>query len=151
MPWRPRRGGIALLFLQPRGYMGVGGQRHASATVSSETARYPFYWRLGGDQGRSGLVRRISPPTRIRSPDRPACSASLFRLYYPFPHSTSSTCIKRNLPGTEKYTVTCSSATGRPRCDDKHNVRNVKMRLQSVSKQWKFGHTWQYIGHGPLS
>jgi hypothetical protein len=43
--------------------MGVGGQRHASAafTAGKET-RYPLYRRLGGPQGRSGRVRKISPP-----------------------------------------------------------------------------------------
>ena len=35
-----------------------------------------------GPQGRSGR-RKISPPTGIRSPDRPACSQSLYRLSYP--------------------------------------------------------------------
>jgi hypothetical protein len=45
--------------------------------------RYPLYRRLGGPQGRSGQVRKISPPTGIRSPDRPACSQSLYRLSYP--------------------------------------------------------------------
>ena len=131
--------------------MGVGGQRHASATVHSGITRYPFHRRLGGAQGWTGLVRRISPPTRIRSADRPACSVSLFRLHYPVPHSTSSTCIKRNLPGTEKYTVTRSSVPGKSRWDDKHNARNVKMSLQSVFRQRKYVHTWQYIWHGPLS
>jgi hypothetical protein len=86
-----------------------GGQRHASAAVPSGISRYPFYRRLGGAQGRSRLLRRISPPTRIRSSDRPACSVSLFRLHYPVPHSTSSSCIKPNLPRTEKYTVTPSA------------------------------------------
>jgi hypothetical protein len=42
-------------------------------TPRKET-RYPFYRRLGGSQGRSGRVRKISPPTGIRSPDRPARS-----------------------------------------------------------------------------
>jgi len=28
-----------------------------------EKTRYPFYTRLGGTQGRSGRVRKISPPT----------------------------------------------------------------------------------------
>ena len=36
-----------------------------------------LYRRLGGPPGRAGRVRRISPLTGIRSPDRPACSASL--------------------------------------------------------------------------
>jgi hypothetical protein len=43
----------------------------------------PLYRRLGGPQGRSGQVRKISPPTGIRSPDRPARSQSLYRLSYP--------------------------------------------------------------------
>ena len=45
--------------------------------------RYPLYRRLGGPQGRSGQVRKISPPTGIRSPDRPARRQSLYRLRYP--------------------------------------------------------------------
>ena len=38
--------------------------------------RYPLYRRLGGPQGRSGRVRKISPPTGIRTPDRPVRSES---------------------------------------------------------------------------
>ena len=45
--------------------------------------RYPLYRRLGGPQGRSGQVRKISPPTGIRSPDRPTRSQWLYRLRYP--------------------------------------------------------------------
>jgi len=45
--------------------------------------RYSLYRRLVGSQGRSGQVRKISPPTGIRSPDRPARSQSLYRLSYP--------------------------------------------------------------------
>jgi len=33
---------------------------------------YPLYRGLGGPQGRSRQMRKISPPTGIRSPDRPA-------------------------------------------------------------------------------
>jgi hypothetical protein len=51
--------------------------------------RYPpgktshaLYRRLGGPQGRSAWVRKISPPTRIRTPDHPARSESLYRLGY---------------------------------------------------------------------
>ena len=44
--------------------------------------RYPLYRRLGGPQGRSGQVRKISPPTGIRSPDPPARSQSLYWLRY---------------------------------------------------------------------
>jgi hypothetical protein len=38
--------------------MVVDGQRHAPAALP----RYPLYRRLGGFQGLSGRVRKISPP-----------------------------------------------------------------------------------------
>ena len=44
--------------------------------------QYPLYRRLGGPQGRSGRVRKISPLTRIRFPDCPASSESQYRLSY---------------------------------------------------------------------
>jgi hypothetical protein len=43
--------------------MEVGGQRHAPAALPPGKTRYPLYRRLGGPQGRSGQVRKISPPT----------------------------------------------------------------------------------------
>jgi len=46
----------------------------------------PLYRRLGGPQDWSGRVRKISPPTGIRFPDRPARSESLYRLSYLGPH-----------------------------------------------------------------
>ena len=61
---------------------GVGGQHHAPAALPPGKTRYPLYRRLGGPQGRSGRVRKFSPPTGIRSPDRPARSESLYRLSY---------------------------------------------------------------------
>jgi hypothetical protein len=42
--------------------MGWGGQRHAPATLSPGKTRYPLYWKLGGPQGQSGWVPKISPP-----------------------------------------------------------------------------------------
>ena len=41
--------------------MGVGGQRHAPAALPPGKSRYPLYWRLGGPQGRSGRLQKISP------------------------------------------------------------------------------------------
>jgi hypothetical protein len=70
---------IDLLFLQPRRCMGVGGQRHTPAALLPGKTPYPLYRKLGGPQVRSGRVRKISPPTGIRSPDRPARSQSLYR------------------------------------------------------------------------
>jgi len=40
--------------------MGVGGQRHAHATLPAGDP-VPIYRRLGGPQGRYGRVRKISP------------------------------------------------------------------------------------------
>jgi hypothetical protein len=39
---------------------GAGGQRHAPAALPPGKTRYPLYRRLGGSQGRSGQVRKIS-------------------------------------------------------------------------------------------
>ena len=43
--------------------MGVGGQRHAppSLFAPGKGTRYPLYRRLGGPQGGSGRVQKISP------------------------------------------------------------------------------------------
>jgi hypothetical protein len=63
-----------------------GGERSASRhgrSLPPGKNRYPLYRRLGGPQGRAGQVRKISPPTGIRSPDCPARSQSLYRLRYP--------------------------------------------------------------------
>jgi hypothetical protein len=56
--------------------MGVDGQRHAPAALPPVMTRYQLYRRLGRPQGRSGRLLKISPPTGIRSPDRPARSES---------------------------------------------------------------------------
>jgi hypothetical protein len=45
--------------------MGVGGQRHAPAALPPPLRKqtwYPLFRRLGGSQGQSGHVRKISPP-----------------------------------------------------------------------------------------
>jgi hypothetical protein len=42
--------------------MRVGGQLHAPAALPPGMTRYPLYRRLGGPKGRSGRVRKISPP-----------------------------------------------------------------------------------------
>ena len=68
--------------------MGVGGQCHALAALSPGKTRHTLYRRLGGPHGQSGQVRKISPPTGIRSLDRPARSESLYGLRYPSPHQS---------------------------------------------------------------
>ena len=42
---------------------GVGGQRYVPAALPPGKIRYLLYRRLGGPQGRSGRVRKISPPS----------------------------------------------------------------------------------------
>jgi hypothetical protein len=62
-----------------------GGEGSASRTGRSlppGKTRYPLYRRVGGTQSQSGQVRKISPPTGIRSPDCPARSRSLYRMSY---------------------------------------------------------------------
>jgi len=41
---------------------GVGGQRHIPTVLPPEKTRYPLYRGLGELRGRSGKVRKISPP-----------------------------------------------------------------------------------------
>ena len=64
---------------------GVGGQRHAPAALPPGKTLYPLYRRLGGPESQSGRVRKISPASGIRSPDRSALSESLYLLSYPGP------------------------------------------------------------------
>ena len=45
--------------------MGVGDQQPALAALPLGKTRYPLYRRLGGPQGRSGWVRKISPPSGL--------------------------------------------------------------------------------------
>ena len=42
--------------------MAVGGQRQAPAALLPEETRHQLYRRLGGPHGRSGRVRKTSPP-----------------------------------------------------------------------------------------
>jgi hypothetical protein len=59
-----------------------GSASRPGRTLPPGKIRYPLYRRLGGPQGRSGQVRKISPPTGIRSPDHPTRSQSLYQLSY---------------------------------------------------------------------
>jgi len=59
---------------------GVGGQRLAPAALPPGKTRYPLHRRLGGLHGCYGQLRNISPPTGIRSSDRPSRSESLYLL-----------------------------------------------------------------------
>jgi len=98
----------------------VRGQRYAPAALyPREKTRNPLYRRLGGPQGLSGQVRKISSPTGIRSPDRPARSQSLYRLLYPAPFSLSVDILQQD---------TCTSYT----------VKKVKHSCTGLDRLWGF-------------
>ena len=76
--------GIALPYLRPRHWRwGWGVSTTPRPLYPPGKTRYPLNMKLGGAPGRSGRVRKISPPTRIRSLNRPARSEALYRLSYP--------------------------------------------------------------------
>jgi len=54
--------GIALLFLDHGTRRGEGSASHPGRSLPPGKSRYPLYRRLRGPQGRSGQVRKISPP-----------------------------------------------------------------------------------------
>ena len=54
---------VKVLPIQATKALRAGGQHHAPAALPTGKTRYQLYGRLGGPQGRSGLVRKISPST----------------------------------------------------------------------------------------
>jgi len=134
---------IVPLSLQPRHLMGVGGQGHAPADLPPGKTAYPLYRRLGGLQGRSGRVRKISPPppTGIRSPDRPARSGALHRLRYPGPKGSGrglNEAISRQLPGktTENHNQFILLFNFSTTANLSHNISNNKLSQQSSSSPY---------------
>jgi hypothetical protein len=59
--------------------MGVGGNRDAPAALPPRNTQYPLYRRLGGPQGGSGRVRKISPPPGFH----PRVVQPLYCILYP--------------------------------------------------------------------
>ena len=59
----------------------MGGQHHAPAALPP--GKIPLYRRLGGPQGRSGRVRKISPPPGFDPRTVQPVAQSLYRLSYP--------------------------------------------------------------------
>ena len=58
----------------------VGGQRHVPAVLPpGKENRYPLHRRLGGPQGRSGRLRKISPPPACDPTDCRARSEWLYQ------------------------------------------------------------------------
>jgi hypothetical protein len=63
----------------------MGAQVIALASVTPGITRYSWQWRLSGNQGRCGRVRKISLLTGIGSLDSSARSESLYRMRNPGP------------------------------------------------------------------
>ena len=84
---------IALLFPQPRRYMGSGWStsRHGRFTPGKDPA--PIVYETGWAPGPLWTGAENLAPTGIRSPDRLARSESLYRLSYPGPYLHSITSI----------------------------------------------------------
>ena len=68
---------------------GEGSASRPSSYLPPGNTRYPFYRRLGGPQGRSGLVRKISP----------------HRDSIPGPSSPQAVAIPTTLPGPQELQV----------------------------------------------
>ena len=62
--------------------VGVGGQSHAPADLPPWKDPVPFVQEAGWAPGPVWTGAESLAPTRIRSPDRPARSQSLYRLSY---------------------------------------------------------------------
>jgi len=69
--------------------MEVGGQRHAPAALPLGKTRYPLYRRLGGPQGRSRQVRKITPPPGFDSRTVQPIASRYTEYALPAPHKTS--------------------------------------------------------------
>ena len=78
----------------------VGGKRHALASLPPEKDPVLTVQEDGCASG-FGLMRKISPPDHVRSPDHTARSESLYRLRYsgPLPHH----CTAYSIPSPEQY------------------------------------------------
>ena len=79
---------MALLFLLPRLWMGVGCQRHAPAALPRERDTVPIVQEAEWATGSVWTVAKNLAPTGIRSPDRQVRSESVYRIRCPGPLGT---------------------------------------------------------------
>ena len=133
--------------------MEMGGQHHAPAALPPGKTRYPLYRRLGGLQGRSGRVRIISPLTGIRSPDRPSCSESVYRLSYRSPllllcivEITLLHIIWKMFNEFEKHNMASCLFLGDPTSEDDtsslNKLKNRYVQLRIMFEAWKVDCRW---------
>jgi len=69
--------------------MAVGGQRHDPAALSPGKTQYSLCRRMGGPQGRSGMVQKTLPPSGFGTRIVPARSESVYRQRYSGPRFPS--------------------------------------------------------------
>ena len=94
-----QRGNICISTLSLTSALNGGGcLGDGPAVLSPEMTPYPLYRRLSVSQGHAGGVRKISPPTGIRSPDSPARSEWLYRLRYRGAQTINMVKLKVNSP-----------------------------------------------------
>jgi hypothetical protein len=95
----------------------VGGQHHAPAALPPGNTRYPLCRRMGGPQGRSGRVRKISPPPGSDPRAVQPVASTLYRWRYPGQHTFYYTFIKSRkfirMVNTTYYHYCCCSKVGR--------------------------------------
>jgi hypothetical protein len=126
--------------------MGVGGQRHAPAALPPVMTRYPLYRRLDGPQGRSGRVRKISPPTGIRSPNRQARSESLYGLSYPGPPLKFTSVFRRLLAANLDRRITGWPRRHAPLEYDTLGRQNVAVKLKNNERMSPVLRNLMYLG-----
>ena len=73
---------MALLFLHPRSYIGVGGQHHVPAALPAGMRRGIYSTEGWVGPGPVWTGAGNLAPIGIGSPDRPARSKSIYRLSY---------------------------------------------------------------------
>jgi hypothetical protein len=114
---------------------GEGSASRPGRSLPPGKTRYSLYRRMGGPQGWSGQVRKISPPTGIRSPDRPARRQSLYRLSYPAHKigraSTKINEDRKNFQSAVPIICTCPRTTPLIDC---FSERPVHLQYQDLRK-----------------
>jgi hypothetical protein len=129
----------------------MGGQHHAPAALPRGKTRYPLYRRLGGPQGRSGRVRKISPPPGF-DPRTVQSVASLYTDSATRPTSIRTYCLQRivlgfhilvgtaqrnsSLPSTESIKSTCHWTLGLQHGDEAFTCQMVSKMKFLQSQVW---------------
>ena len=107
--------------------MEVCGQRLALAALPPGKTRYPLYRKLGGPQGQSWWVRKISPPPAFdsRNVQRVAIPTTLSRA---MPHATTYKVVRRMWRDTRYLTAGCCEVVCLPETKHRTSVQMENSR-----------------------